>query len=425
MTKEELKNNHVFCMMPWIHMHIWPNGNALPCCIADSNDVYGNVNNKTLKEVWNNDKFSTMRKKMLAGEEIETCSRCYELEKSTKIYTLRQSINFDMMDKHFDLVQSTKEDGTLENPRMAYMDIRFSNICNMKCRTCGPELSSTHAQEHADMWSPKHTSELMGVAEGRGPVISVTQDNPHVWEDLEQYLMDVEEVYFAGGEILITEEHYKLLDYWIENGKTDVRLRYTTNFSNFKFKKKSLFDYWKKFSDVNVAASIDTFGHRAEYMRWGTVWKTIEDNRRQMIQECPNIKFEITPTISIYNVYSWPDMHRRWYGRDLLNVADVRFNILTDPVFMRIDNVPPNQKEELIKLYQRYYNWLESLCPDDSQLQHYTSPASSVIDFLTKNDGDMSLLKEFFLFNHELDQYRKEDFWDAYPELHWLRSYVD
>ena len=425
MLKEEVKQNKVFCMLPWIHMHIWPNGNVLPCCVADSDDVYGNVSNKTLKEVWNNEKYSEMRRKMLAGEQIDTCTRCYELEKKTNIYTLRQSINHDMLDKHFDLVEDTNADGTLNKTRMAYMDIRFSNICNMKCRTCGPELSSTHAQEYVEMYGEEETAKIIGASEYKSPVISVTADNINMWSDLEQYLMDVEEVYFAGGEILITEEHYKLLDFWIENGKTDVKLRYTTNFSNFRYKKKSLFEYWQKFSDIKVSASIDTYGKRAEFMRWGTVWDVIEENRRQMLEHCPNVYFELTPTVSIYNVYSWPDLHRQWVNNGWLDTPNIRFNVLTFPDFMRIDNIPKEQKLELTKIYQRYHNWLEERCPDPNQLKHYVSPAVSVLKFLRKNTGDTKKLKQFFEKNHELDQYRKEDFWAVYPELDWLRNYVN
>ena len=56
MDKQKLlKENKAFCVLPWIHMHVWPNGNVMPCCISDSDDVYGNVKNNTIKEVWNSD----------------------------------------------------------------------------------------------------------------------------------------------------------------------------------------------------------------------------------------------------------------------------------------------------------------------------------------------------------------------------------
>ena len=57
---EKTYNNDVICMMPWIHMHIWPNGNAMPCCMSDSSDVFGNTNHSTIDEIINNDKFKKL-----------------------------------------------------------------------------------------------------------------------------------------------------------------------------------------------------------------------------------------------------------------------------------------------------------------------------------------------------------------------------
>lgn len=44
----KLYNSKVFCMMPWIHTHVWPSGNAFPCCMSDITVVYGNLP----KHVW-------------------------------------------------------------------------------------------------------------------------------------------------------------------------------------------------------------------------------------------------------------------------------------------------------------------------------------------------------------------------------------
>ena len=40
---------------------------------------------------------------------------------------------------HWDKVEATSDDGSGGNVNMAYMDIRFSNLCNLKCRSCGPQ----------------------------------------------------------------------------------------------------------------------------------------------------------------------------------------------------------------------------------------------------------------------------------------------
>ena len=427
MDKEHLlKKNKAFCILPWIHMHAWPDGRAMPCCIADSDQPFGNVKENTIAEVWNSDKYRELRLAMLKGEKLDCCRRCYELEDSTYIWTLRKNHNQWFGDKHFDLVEKTNADGSIDEMRMAYMDIRFSNICNMKCRTCGPELSSLHAQEHGELYG-KH--EVANILKNNGSIIVNVAKHKNFWDELQQYLPDVEEVYWAGGEPLITNEHYKILDHWIETGKTDVRLRYTTNFSNLRFKKKSIIDYWREFPDIQVSASLDAMGARAEFMRHGTHWETVERNRQEMLEELPNIHFELTPTISLYNVWNWPDFHMNWVERGLVDIENCRLNMLTDPDFMRLDSIPNDFKIELRSKYIDYKAWAydkikDRIATKPDVVKDVLGKIDSVIQFMNTGKLDTVKLKQFFEKNHGLDQHRKEDFWATFPELEWLRAYV-
>lgn len=421
-----LKRNKAFCILPWIHMHAWPDGRAMPCCIADSDQPFGNVKENSIKEVWNSDKYKELRLAMLNGEKLDCCRRCYELEDSTYIWTLRKNHNQWFGDKHFDLVEKTNADGSIDEMRMAYMDIRFSNICNMKCRTCGPELSSLHAQEHGELYG-KH--EVANILKNNGSNIVNVAKHKDFWNELQQYLPDVEEVYWAGGEPLITDEHYKILDHWIDIGKTDVRLRYTTNFSNLRFKQKSIIDYWKEFPDIQVSASLDAMGARAEFMRFGTVWNTVERNRQEMLEHLPNIHFELTPTISIYNAWNWPDFHMDWVERGLVDIENCRLNMLTDPDFMRLDNIPNDYKIELRSKYIDYKAWAydkikDRIATNPAVVKDVLGKIDSVIQFMNTGKLNKDKLKQFFDKNHGLDQHRKEDFWSTFPEMEWLRKYV-
>ena len=407
-------------------MHAWPDGRAMPCCIADSDQPFGNVKENSIKEVWNSDKYKELRLAMLNGEKLDCCRRCYELEDSTYIWTLRKNHNQWFGDKHFDLVEKTNADGSIDEMRMAYMDIRFSNICNMKCRTCGPELSSLHAQEHGELYG-KH--EVANILKNNGSNIVNVAKHKDFWNELQQYLPDVEEVYWAGGEPLITDEHYKILDHWIDIGKTDVRLRYTTNFSNLRFKQKSIIDYWKEFPDIQVSASLDASGARAEFMRFGTVWDTVERNRQEMLEHLPNIHFELTPTISIYNAWNWPDFHMDWVERGLVDIENCRLNMLTDPDFMRLDNIPNDYKIELRSKYIDYKAWAydkikDRIATNPAVVKDVLGKIDSVIQFMNTGKLNKDKLKQFFDKNHGLDQHRKEDFWSTFPEMEWLRKYV-
>ena len=67
------------CNILWEKIYIWFDGKVNPCD-ADykSNLSYGNINNNTIKEVWNSEKLLNYREKHLAGSrsEFNPCDRC-------------------------------------------------------------------------------------------------------------------------------------------------------------------------------------------------------------------------------------------------------------------------------------------------------------------------------------------------------------
>jgi sulfatase maturation enzyme AslB (radical SAM superfamily) len=224
---------------------------------------------------------------------------------------------------------------------MTYWDIRFSNLCNLKCRSCGHIFSSSWYQDQAKLaggdWA-KH-NRVLNIA-GRSET--------DMWEQLLPHLDYVEQIYFAGGEPLMMEEHYLILEELERRGRFDVRLIYNTNFTQIKLKDRTVFDYWRKFNSVAVGASLDAMGPRAEYIRKGTDWAVVEENRRQMMQTCPAVDFYISPTLSIMNAWHLPDFHRKWVDQALIRPQDLNVNILQDPTYLRIDMATADFKEKLV-----------------------------------------------------------------------------
>ena len=391
--------------MPWVHTHIWPNGNAFPCCMSDSDIEYGNLNDNSLEEIWNSEKYKKLRKNMLNEKESPECTRCYEMEKSN-IWTLRKNTNKYYIG-HWDRVETTQEDGTVEELNMGYMDIRISNICNFRCRSCSPELSSAWYEDHIKIYGYTPSDpKMMNIA-----------NNEKFWNELQPLLLTVEEACWAGGEPIITEEHYKILDFWIENKMKDVRLRYTTNFSNLYFKKKSILDYWNSFNDVRIAASLDGMGKRGELIRAGTEWDVIEDNRRQMIKECPDVYFEITPTVSIMNVYHLPDFHRNWVDRGLLEPNNIRVNMLTYPDYYRIQIIPKEERKKFIDKYNEHIKWIDDNFGKGVAKEGFMS----ILNFLEQKNYE-NLIPDFIDRNTPLDELRGESLFEVCPELEFFNG---
>ena len=405
--KHLLTKSKSFCMYPWIHLHAYPTGQAYPCCMADMQYPLGSVRENTIKEIWNNDAMKQVRVNMIADQPNAACHRCYEQEKYG-FFSGRQSAN-KHHGHHIDRIMDTKQDGTLEEFALTYWDIRFSNLCNLSCRSCGHIFSSSWHKDQSILAGPewKKNNKVLNYA-GRYAT--------DVWEQLLEHIDHVEQIYFAGGEPLLMEEHYNILDELDRRGRYDVRLIYNTNFTHTQLKDRSVFDYWKKFDSVSVGASLDASGPRAEYIRKGTDWQVVEKNRIEMMQSCPDVDFYISPTLSIMNAWHLPDFHKDWVNRGLIKPQDLNVNILQDPAYYRADIAPNTYKDLLIARFKEHIEWLK---PQD-QLLRATTGFESAINCLESNDNT-NLIDTFWRKTHELDSIRNEK-WDHYlPELKALK----
>jgi hypothetical protein len=106
-----------------------------------------------------------------------------------------------------------------------------------------------------------------------------------------------------------------------------------------------------QFDSVAVGASLDDSGPRAEYIRKGTDWAVVEQNRQDMLRICPEVDFYISPTLSIMNAWHLPDFHRDWVERGLIRAQDLNVNILQDPPHYRIDIATIEYKQRLATKY--------------------------------------------------------------------------
>lgn len=398
-----LTESSTFCMYPWIHFHAYPTGSAYPCCMADMEYPIGDMRKNTIKEIWNQAPMKEIRKQMLTERSVSACNRCYEQE-SIGVVSGRMSAN-----KHhghlINRIHETNPDGTLDRFELTYWDIRFSNLCNLSCRSCGHIFSSSWYQDQAKLAGPewKKTHKVLNYA-GRFET--------DAWDQLVDHIEHVEQIYFAGGEPLLMEEHYKILDELVRQKKFNVRLIYNTNFTHTNLKDKSVFEYWKLFDSVSVGASLDGSGKYGEYIRKGTEWSKIEQNRIDMMAICPGVDFYISPTLSIMNAWHLPDFHRDWVERGFIKPQDLNVNILQDPPHYRIDIAPIKYKQRLRIKYEEHLEWLKQQDP----LERASEGFKSAINFMMATDNT-HLIDTFWRKTHELDDIRSENISDIIPEL--------
>ncbi len=367
--------NKPHCLMPFIHYHVSNNGTAKACCVA--NIPYGNVNEQSLKEIWDGKQVNELREKFSKNEIDNRCFVCHKIEASGG-----KSIRLETFGK-FDY-QKIDESPTLP----IYFDIRFSNVCNFRCRTCWHGASSKWFND----------AKVLNTNIGQQAIIKNIHDLEHFIESSADALLGAEEFYFAGGEPLVTEEHYILLEWLIKNKSTGARLRYNTNFSKLAFKDYDLIKLWRHFDEVELLASIDANDALGEYIRKDMKWKDIIENRK-VIQDYPFIKFKIAPTVSILNVFHIPELYEQCIQLRMIEANDLYLNILERPSYYNVQILPKELKE---KVFEKYLQHMDSSKPEE-----INKAFQSILDYMMEEDRS-DLYKLFIEKNKELDSLRNE-----------------
>ena len=400
-----LTDSKSFCMLPWVHLHATPRGKAAACCISNScstPDGMGDISKQSIFSIMNSDTMVQLRKDMLSGVLNTECNRCYEHEKQN-VSSARQFMNKELQMFYEESIENTNSDGTLKELNMRFFDIRFSNICNFKCRTCGSGYSSQWEQEELKSNSPNIT-------------IYSKNDNSALLNEVLSQVPNIRIAYFAGGEPLITEEHYVILEKMIRSGVAKhVQLRYNTNASNLRYKDRDLLSMWKHFSKgVNIDASIDHYGERAEYIRHGTVWSTVEENIKQL-RALPYVSFRMNTVLSVFNLLTINDFYEYLIKNDLYNAKDKGYLIynMVSPEFLSCHLLPPEYKVKgRISIIQtmamlgrnKFSKWKITLLKNAlSWTTAYNTWDEQKVEF--KNEIN------------RIDNLRNEDFRKTFPEL--------
>ena len=397
--KELLIESESFCMLPWMHLHAFPDGRAYPCCFAFDKLHVGNVNEQSMEEVFNGDKMKQMRLNMLANKKSRECVKCYDQEQSG-FFSLRLSSN-----KHFghniNMTENTKPDGTADFI-IKYWDIRFSNLCNMACRSCGTWFGSNWYEDH---------KKLTGAPPNHAKIMKAGRNSNDIWEQLLKQFDHVEQFYFAGGEPIIMEEHLRILKELDKRKMYHVRLIYNTNFSKSKFKGTDIFELWNKFDSVSIGASLDAEGPRAELMRKGTVWEETVANRKRMLEVCPQVDFYISATVGLSNCLHVVDFHKSWVEQGFIKPQDFNFNLLQYPLWQRMDLLPQEEKLKVTAKYEEHIEWLKSKDP----LTRASKGFRSALDWMNKKDMS-DHMQTFVNETRKYDKIRNENFTDVFPE---------
>lgn len=337
-----------FCILPWVHVHITADGASYPCCLADMRSPVTNLHQHPggIAEVIHHPAMNEMRRRMIAGETCSQCVKCYAIEEAGG-----RSMRQDSNDRYADhtptaLTHTDTETGETTGFEMRYLDIRFSNICNLACVSCSPTFSSGLWDIHERMGLHMPPAKFMDLK---------------VFDSLLPYLDGVTNVNFAGGEPLIMEDHYRVMEHWLDSGRAgQVCVNYTSNMTRLTYKGRDAVQMWQSFPRVGILASLDAWGPDIARIRRGADWDVIVANYRRIRAEAPHVRITISPTISALNILDLFDMVRRFAEELGHPTAQWHLNLLQHPEHLSVRNMSDVEKDAVRNRYAAFRQWADA-----------------------------------------------------------------
>jgi hypothetical protein len=385
--KDLVKTNKSFCIFPFIELltNQRTDGQTTVCCrsitpVAKLSEI---TNFRTDKN------YKIIRDKMINGTLVpEHCSTCYKLE-AQNILSAREQETVEWANR---LNLTSLDDlDLIEYP--AYYEIRPSNICNLQCRMCSPTSSHLIGREYKKI---NLISELPPKERSNFDIVDFT---------------NLKKLYVAGGEPTAMPEFYDFLDRCIgENKIFEFLVNTNATKINSKFKKQL-----KLLPHMQFIVSLEGIGKLNHYIRWPSVWDTIAENMKYLVEN--NHKIAINTTVSIYNVTSIYNLFK-WLDDEFPGVlVHAQLVSSADDILSALRF--PNTNLALAKLLPiqqlRCYsndNLLKSLV--DGLIEHYQRDTKI----------NLNKLKLFFEFNDKLDQSRNIKLIDYIPELEQERKLI-
>jgi molybdenum cofactor biosynthesis enzyme MoaA len=383
--------------MPFSNITVNPSGSVAPCCKYNLNKTDSSIDGETLytknlQELFYQPAMEKIRQEFLNDREPEGCKACWD-EEGNNITSIREH-RFNLAKWH-----NNKERfvGVFEDPKIVTLDLKFSTLCNLKCRICGPYCSSNWLKESLDTGEfHEHTIKIFSNYSQRK--FADKEENFDIFQKLIPNLHTIE---FHGGEPLMQPEHkkiMKILDSYpnIEDYKLD--LFYNTNGTQYD---PEIFSVWSKMGVVELNISIDDIFDRFEYQRHPAKWNEVLTNIKNYRDNCSkNVNLSLYCTVNLYNIFYIDELIK--FNANNLK-CKLKFNLLHWPDKMCIKHLPLNIKHIIRDKIQALDAYSLSFV-----LKHFN--IKEIISFMLDNEGSSADLSEFIKITNLHDNYRNESF---------------
>ena len=397
------------------------------------------------------------RKQMLNGERPSECGYCWKVEDNSNSFSDRVFKSEEEWSKpHFKEI--TELDWKADYlPK--YVEVSFSNTCNLKCGYCGPSYSSKWVEEmrkHGEFSTGDGFNSLEQLEKDDKLPIPQREHNPYVeafWKWWPELYKSMDTFRITGGEPLLSKDTFKVLDEIIEtdNPNKELKLSINSNLCVYDklidklIEKANIIINEKRVKEFILYTSVDTEGKQAEFIRFGLDYKQLFGNIDKILTEIPEITIVVMSTFNIFSPFNYEKLIRKIYDYKVTHFNPPRYwhsplilatSYLRYPDFLRfrlLKGYLSLSYFEKLEKYMKFFSSYRSL--NSYQLQEPTDSGFSLkeIEKITRIKDmfieDSKSNKNFELgkkkFKHYIADYKKRRNVDCYETFPELRTFIN
>ena len=397
------KNKDSWCVNAFHSMSANNDGSTKMCCMIDAsynkltNSSDFSIGKRSIKDNFNNIAAKKIRENLKNGIRDKSCSLCWQEEDSN-----RKSKRLRDNEKYLHGIQWNKDN---EYNGIAKFELNLGNTCNIKCRTCGPAISSQWLKEEYDL-KHKNNISFKEYSDQMKKYHQNYDDDSPFWIDIIDNLPTIRQFDFYGGEPFLSKKMWEVLKICVDNGYSkQIELHYATNGTTWPDE----IELWKNFKSVNLSFSIDGFDDKFEYMRYLANWETVKQNMEKALlfnEEYKILNISWCVTLSSLNIYYLPEILDVYYS-EYNNKFGIYLNLVHGPDHFNISLMHPIVKKSVIEK-------LEKINPSYTQVW-YQLPG--IIGFIRNGNFDKRIWESFITKIKTHDMYRDQDFFTIFKEF--------
>jgi sulfatase maturation enzyme AslB (radical SAM superfamily) len=433
--RREIIDSETFCFYPFLEISTNPGGHLKPCCYYNSplyhsdKKVISIFNGDSFDSAWNSHDMIELRKSLHQGTMPPACSVCERdgpaSMRARSVQEYKNNINT------LTLVQNTISNNYTAPHTPTILELKPSNLCNLKCVMCNSYDSSQIAKEIKEL-SKKfggitvstgrfiEISSAPGITENNSAWHDVDQpnweDHEVIWQNFERIVPYLEVLSFAGGEPTLMPFVMKALNYCVDNDYAkDITVFISSNFTNLN---KNFFKLMPEYRKFELIASIDGYDRVNDYARFPSKWSQISKNyvEAKKYMQYNNVKLLTNITVSVLNIVDLVDL-LNWIEER----ADEHPYFKEWPYNINLISSPPDQHISLLAddLKELAVSRLESYLRSSKILQEFPGLDSKIhllINELRK-PGDNRLFDKFKERIKVLDAHREINIQDYIPSI--------